>query len=100
MGNRLSISCYRIVLLKTKVNKTGTKWTQDILHESEGIFSTLMLNEDLSKLVPWPSTERCIVREVVRRGSQLAHVMDGKREYLSGDGPQRLLSQRPLQMSG
>ena len=51
MGNRLSISCYRIVLLKTKVNKTGTKWTQDILHESEGVFAGPMLNEDLSKSV-------------------------------------------------
>jgi len=57
MGNRLSVSCYRIMLLRTKVNKTGTKWTQDILHESEGILSTPMLNEDLSKLVPGPSTE-------------------------------------------
>lgn len=51
MSNCLSIGCYRIVFIKTKVNKARTKWAQDILHESEGIFTGPMLNENLGKSI-------------------------------------------------
>ena len=63
IGNCLSVGCYRTVFVKIKVNKARTKWAQDIVYESEGIFAGPMLNEDLSNEWQermWTSFGRCV----------------------------------------
>ena len=99
MSNCLSAGRYRIVFVKAEVNKAGTEWAENVLNEGESVFAGPMLNEDLSKPISsWVKHKRGkVIREVARRGSLLARVMNDKREYgrLLGDALQRLPSQGP-----
>jgi len=91
MGNCLSAGCYRIVLVKTK--RSENEMSAGYSPREWGVFAGSILRTWVNQLAPESNTEGYILREVVQRGSQLAHVTIDKNKCLLGDVPPRPVSQ-------